>query len=91
MVIENDDNPAEKKKHDLKSPCKMRKCHEKIPDKSRIYLHDDGDRWVGGWMDGRMGWDGWTDGWMGLMDGLIDGWMDNPHSLRGCKLFYVRV
>ena len=79
MVIENDDSPAEKKKHDLKSPCKMRKCHEKIPDKSRIYLHDDGDRWVGGWMDGWR-WDGTDgrmdgiDGWMdGLIDGLIDG------------------
>ena len=87
MVIENDDSPAEKKKHDLKSPCfcKMRKCHEKIPDKSRIYLHDDGDRWVGGWvdgwmggwMDGRMGWDGWTDGWIDRwIDRWMDGWVD---------------
>ena len=81
MVIENDDSPAEKKKHDLKSPCfcKMRKCHEKIPDKSRIYLHDDGDRWVGGWVDGWMG--GWMDGWNGTdgrMDGIgMDGWMDD--------------
>ena len=46
----------------------MRKCHEKIPDKSRIYLHDDGDRWVDGWMGGWVGWDGWM--------GLMDGWMD---------------
>ena len=42
-VIEKDDRPAEKKKHDLKPPCfcKMRKCHEKISEESRIYLHDE--------------------------------------------------
>ena len=42
-VIEKDDRPAEKKKHDLKPPyfCKMRKCHEKISEESRIYVHDE--------------------------------------------------
>ena len=37
------------------------------------------DRWMEGWLDGRMaGWkDGWMEGWLdGRMDGWIDGWID---------------